>query len=78
MRHSNPKYDDLRDPGKHFGEDEPVFFVRARDLAAPKALRAWARETKKLGGSEALAVSALEWAREMEKWARLHGGRVAD
>ena len=59
--------------------DEPVFVLRAKDLTAPMAVRAWANRAEELGTirpeklEEARAI-----AREMIAWQNQHGGKLPD
>lgn len=48
--------------------DEPCFILRAQDPAAPVAVRAWAGEHMKGGGSPANAESAFAQADRMDAW----------
>ncbi len=52
------------------GEDEPVFLLRARDISAPVAVRAWAR-LQPLGS--AAADQARAFAQEMSDWQQVTG-----
>lgn len=86
MRHARPDYNRIQDPALQdpsllaegttpFGEDEPVFLLRARDRTAPAALRFWAGMQPPQSGS---ARVARAWAEEMERWQALNGCKTAD
>lgn len=49
-------------------EEEPVFILRAQDIAAPAAIRAWVKLAKSLGASAHILESAESLARAMEGW----------
>lgn len=42
MRHLRLDYDRIQDPEGRIGDDEPVWLLRAQDVAAPVAIRRWA------------------------------------
>jgi len=71
--------------GKHMDpiipDDEPVFLLRGQDPSAGPAVRAWAEDVERRGGDPELVSRVLDWAKEMEMYARNnpHGMRqVAD
>jgi hypothetical protein len=87
MEHLRSDYDRIQDPatkdpslapGRPFGEDEPVFILRARDVTAPDTLRHWAMRVARAGASPNLVSAAEEWADRMEAWGREHGTKVPD
>ena len=45
MLHAREDYNRIQDPEGKFGEDEPVFIVRAKDRFSVIAMRAWADAT---------------------------------
>lgn len=57
----------------HFGEDEPVFILRARDELAPEAVRSWADNLTMEGGDPETVSAVMDWADHMETWAEVHG-----
>jgi len=68
MKHSREDYMHIQDPKGLIPEDEPVFLLRAQDVAAPFAVRSWAQRVDQLGGDRKLVNAALEFANEMEAW----------
>lgn len=53
-------------------EDEPVYLLRGADPSAGTALRAWARQHRRVGGGEASALAVEAVAKNMDAWARTH------
>ena len=59
--------------------DEPVFVLVARDITAPKAVRAWANwAEERFAVSPELIEEARELARQMLLWQRSHGTKTPD
>lgn len=56
-------------------DDEPVFILRAKDLAGPETVRLWAQEASDCGADRGLCARVAEWADEMEAWAMANGGQ---
>ena len=75
MKHARPDYDRIQDPAGIIPADEPVFLLRARDIAAPGAVRKWAYDALGNGASREIVDAALGQADAMEAWAKEHGGR---
>ena len=59
-------------------DDEPVFVLRATDMMAPAAIRAWAAYAAAAGTPAAKVKRATDTAAEMEAWQQKHGKKVAD
>lgn len=78
MRHAREDYNRIQDPAGLIPEDEPVFLIRGQDVAAPNAVRAWAREATRCGADRAIVEAAEEQADAMEEWQNQHGFRVPD
>lgn len=53
-------------------EDEPVYLLRGADPSAGTALRAWARQHRRVGGGEASALAVEAVAKSMDAWTRAH------
>ena len=68
MKHSREDYMHIQDPKGIIPEDEPVFLIRAQDLAAPFAVRSWAQKADQLGCDRNMVNAALKFADEMENW----------
>lgn len=49
-------------------QDEPVFFLRAQDMAAASTVRYWATLNEKHGGDASLSAAAREHAKKMDDW----------
>ncbi len=69
MKHARPDYARIQDPHGLIPADEPVFLLRGQDLAAPSAVRAWARRAKEIGASQEIVDMAIDQAGAMEDWA---------
>ena len=79
MRHARKDYDRIQDPAGLIPEDEPVFLLRGKDKAAPRAIRQWAIEAARLGASQAILYAARCQAEAMEDYQRRTGlGQVPD
>lgn len=77
MKHAREDYNRIQDPEGKIGEDEPVFLVRAKDMLAPIAVRAWAQACRN-EGNKVMGDIASEWANKMEDWQNLHGCKRPD
>ena len=74
------------DAGKHLGwhmypiipDDEPVFLLRARDIASPVTVRYWSNDVQARGGDVVLCDLVRAWADEMEQYGRENGNKVPD
>ncbi len=54
------------------GEDEPVFVIRAADVSAPAAIRAYAFEAQRHGADASLTTPVFERAEQVRAWQRQH------
>lgn len=68
MKHARKDYNRIVDPAGLIPEDEPVFLLRAQDVAAPGAIRTWATLNDQLGGDPRLSMLARDHANLMETW----------
>lgn len=68
MKHARSDYDRIQDPENKIGKDEPVFLIRASDIAAPQAVEAWANIAKGYGADENIVNTAMNHAAEMREW----------
>jgi len=68
LKHSRNDYSRLQDPEGLIPQDEPVFLLRAQDIAASFAVRSWAQRLDQLGGDQKMVRAALGVAQEMEDW----------
>jgi hypothetical protein len=68
MKHARPDYDRIQDPAGLIPEDEPVFLLRAQDLAAPGAIQAWCKEALKYGADPDIVNRAAGQALAMLRW----------
>ena len=66
------------DPFVRAADDEPLFVLRAKDRVAPAAVRDWAERARKVGAPEARWSEAMDCARRMEAWAKVHGSKDPD
>lgn len=55
-------------------DDEPVFTLRAMDVAASGTVRFWADSVEALGGDSEHIACVRRWADEMDAWREAHGG----
>ena len=78
MRHARADYNRIQDPENLIGEDEPVFLMRAHDLAAPDAVRAWAEIAAEVGSQPEVVERAYAWADVMEEWQADNDTKAAD
>lgn len=69
---------DQRSPFSDIPDDEPVFVIRGRDLAGPRALRAYAMEASRAGADRAVVLSVERHAAAMEDYQARHGAKVPD
>lgn len=58
------------------GEDEPVFVVRGRDVAAPRTIEAWATIAVAHGAHPRVLDQARAWAARVRRWQQDHGQHV--
>ena len=72
MLHSRPDYDRIQDPAGLIADDEPVFLIRAKDLAAVPTVRAYAQFAERVGAKMNIIDSARAWAVKMECWQQEH------
>jgi len=68
MLHARADYQDLKVLDEKIPKDEPVFLIRAQDLAGADTVRYWAIKNRTLGGSAELTKSAIEHAILMDEW----------
>lgn len=89
MRHARLDYDRIQDPAladgrllgegcTPIGEDEPVFLLRAKDMAAPLAVEFWAQTAENMNADPKMVEAARFQAREMRRWQQGHGAQVPD
>jgi len=78
MKHARKDYDRFQDPAGLIPEDEPVLLLRGQDMCAPATLAFWAKEVRRVGGSEKIASMVEDWAVEMLKWQEKHGNKIPD
>lgn len=70
--------------GKHMDpiipDDEPVFLIRSKDIVGPRIVELWAHNARSEGADDALCDRVLEFAMEMQEYARVHynGGKAPD
>jgi len=81
MKHARFDYNRIQDPLSDNGgipEDEPVFLIRAKDMAAPYAVRAWAEFARCVGADGEIIEKAMIHATRMGDWQKVHGCQVPD
>jgi hypothetical protein len=67
MKHARSDYNNT-DLDLHIPDDEPVFLIRAQDVVAGDAVRAWADLNDAAGGDPKLSRLAREHANLMDQW----------
>ncbi len=65
MKHAREDYNRIQDPEGLIPENEPVFLIRGKDVAAPAAIEAWIKEAKKYGAAENILKAAQDQADKM-------------
>lgn len=78
MLHARSDYAHIQDPTGKIPADEPVFLLRARDVAAPFTVLFWAELVRKAGASADLVEAAAGQAMRMMQWQKVHGTKVPD
>lgn len=78
MRHAREDYQRIQDPAGLIPEDEPVFLLRAKDVAAPAAVQLWADRAEQAGASWKIVLAARDQAFEMIRWQAEHGSKIPD
>lgn len=68
MLHVRKDYQDLIELDKKIPRNEPVFLIRAQDLAGADTMRFWAQRNAELGGSAELTKAALQHAAKADRW----------
>jgi hypothetical protein len=58
----------IQDVGGQIPDDEPVFLLRAQDVAAADTVRYWAKLNVEGGGDKDVSDRALAHADNMEAW----------
>lgn len=58
MKHAREDYSRIQDPANLIPENEPVFLLRGKDVAAPAAIEAWIAEAKKYGAKDDILEAA--------------------
>jgi hypothetical protein len=80
MKHARQDYQTIQDsnPNTTFGEDEPVFLLRAKDKFAPELLLRWAAKLRLNGGDPYMAIMVENHAQEMIEWQSIFGSKLPD
>lgn len=78
MKHARKDYDRIQDPENIIPQDEPVFLLRGKDLAAPATIEAWCIEAKKLGAKDDIIELAKVHAEKMREWQRNVESQIPD
>ena len=68
MQHARPDYNRIQDPAGLIPDDEPVFPIRGRDMAAPGAVEAWANLAEALGADTNIVTAARDHAALMRQY----------
>jgi hypothetical protein len=78
MKHARADYAHIQDLTGRIPEDEPVFLIRAQDIAGPAAVLCWANVAEKNGAGKGMVEAARAQAKEMWNWQQEHGSKVPD
>lgn len=79
MKHARTDYDArIQDSAGLIPADEPVFLLRAQDVAAPLMLARWIDFMQNTGAQPELIDSAKAHLERMEAWQREHGSKTPD
>lgn len=78
MKHAREDYNRIQDPENKIPEDEPVFLLRGKDVAAPAAIEAWCEEAKKHGADDNIIEDARKQADKMRLWQYDYESQVPD
>lgn len=78
MIHARQDYMRIQDPLGKFGEDEPVFLIRAKDHCAAETMRFWANLHSARGGDPVMSEIIIKHAKLTEEWQEKNGCKIAD
>jgi hypothetical protein len=78
MKHARTDYARIQDPAGKIPEDEPVFLIRAQDVAGPTAVLCWANVAEREGASKEIVEAARLQAARMHTWQMQRGSKVPD
>lgn len=78
MKHARPDYNRIQDPANIIPDDEPVFLLRGKDVAAPAAIEAWCVEAKKRGAADNIIEAARKQAAAMRLYQQEYHSDVPD
>lgn len=78
MKHARDDYNRIQDPAGIIPEDEPVFLLRAKDIAAPAAIYQWVKTAELSGAAPEILQAARDQISRMYDWQKIHGVKVPD
>lgn len=79
MKHARKDYNGrVVDLAKKIPEDEPVFLLRAQDVAAPDTVEYWEILARRAGARKNITDAAKNQAEAMREWQREHGMKIPD
>lgn len=78
MKHAREDYNRIQDPENIIPENEPVFLLRGKDVAAPAAIEEWVRTARRYGANKNILQAALDQAEKMRVWQIEQGGKIPD
>lgn len=78
MKHARSDYNRIQDPEGKIPEDEPVFLLRAQDVAAPAVVEYWCHLARRHGAESNILEAARSQVDAMLDWQREHGMQVPD
>lgn len=68
MKHARADYNRIQDPAGLIPADEPVFLIRAQDVAAAPTIRFWASQAEARGAAPDIVEAARRQADEIETY----------
>ena len=78
MRHARADYERFQDPLGLIPEDEPVFLIRGKDVAAVQAVNAYANIAEEKGADDDLVRVCRDWAVHIAGWQAKNGAKIPD
>jgi hypothetical protein len=78
VKHARADYAGIQDPTGKIPEDEPVFLIRAQDIAGPTTVLCWANLAEKYGASREIVEAAKLQAARMHEWQSAGKVKVPD
>lgn len=78
MLHARPDYNRIQDPAGKIGDDEPVFLLRAQDLAMVETLEAYVTAAARVGAKDNVFKAVNQHIARVKKWQRENPTKAPD